>query len=280
VKRPSDHIMAERRLSLKQKLFVEAYLGPAAGNATRAAELAGYAEHAVTGSKLLRKAKIRSLVEKRVTKAGMDANRVLTLMSKIAEGSPVVSDQVRALKWMGDHWGLWDVSRTDQSATEAAELARKEQAAADDEATIAELMGEHGLSREAAEDLIVDLHEAHAAELAKRSMADELKAALLGGPLWRVSHARKDEIIREVCQRHGLIEPDPEPDPPPRPALPCGFRELSPPLIRPKPAPPIEPEPPWPGEATAPIQRAPEPVVDEGEWFSPDGGETCIKIER
>ncbi len=45
--------MAERPLSLKQKLFVEAYLGPAAGNATRAAELAGYAEHEVTGCRLL-----------------------------------------------------------------------------------------------------------------------------------------------------------------------------------------------------------------------------------
>ncbi len=163
----------------------------------------------------------------------------------------MVSDQLRALTLMGKHWGSWDVSRTDQAAAAAADLARTQQAADDDEALIVSLMeGEHQLSREAAEDLVADLHEALVAERAKRSMAAELKSALLGGPQFRVSNARKDEIILELCHRHGLIEPDePEPDPEPRPALPCGFRELPPyepdppPLIRPKPAPPIEPEP-------------------------------------
>ncbi len=268
-------------LTLKQRLFVEAYLGPAAGNATQAAKAAGYAEHGVTGCRLLRNAKVRELIEGRVEQAAMDANRVLTQVSAIAEQSAEVRDQLRALKLLGDHYGLWDVGRTDQAASAAAELARAQQAAADDEATIAELMEEHGLSREAAADLVADLHEAYATELAKRSMADELKAALLGGPLWRVSLARKDAIVREVCQRHGLIEPDEperEPDPEPRAALPCGFRELPPP--------PIEPEPPWPDSPTAaaldPASEVNTQAVSgvlPGEYWDMPGFGT-IKIER
>ncbi len=270
-----------RGLTLKQRLFVEAYLGEANGNATQAAKAAGYRHPAELGYQLLQKTSVRDLVDQRVKEAAMEANRVLTLMSKIAEESGEVSDQLRALKLMGDHYGLWDVSRTDQAAREAAELARAQQAAADDEATIAELMEEHGLSREAAADLVADLHEAYATELAKRSMADELKAALLGGPLWRVSLARKDAIVREVCQRHGLIEPDEperEPDPEPRAALPCGFRELPPP--------PIEPEPPWPDSPTAaaldPASEVNTQAVSgvlPGEYWDMPGFGT-IKIER
>jgi hypothetical protein len=253
-------------LTLKQRLFVEAYLGKAAGNATQAARMAGYAEHEVTGCRLLRNAKVRELVEKRVSQVAMEANRVLAKVSAIAEESDIVADQLRALTRLGDHYGLWDAKRTDEAADE---LARAQKAAADeaaDEATIAELMEEHGLSREAAEDLVADLREAHAAELAKRSMGDELKAALLGGPLWRVSNARKDEIISEVCRRHGLMEPEPDP----RPARPCGFRELPPPAIRARSVPPIEPEP----------ERTPEVPVLPGEFFDLPGFECAIQIDR
>jgi len=54
----SISLSTPRRLTTKQRAFVAAYLGTAAGNATKAAELAGYGGNekslAVTGSQLLR----------------------------------------------------------------------------------------------------------------------------------------------------------------------------------------------------------------------------------
>jgi len=91
-------------------------------------------------------------------------------------------------------------------------------------------------------------------------------------------------IYSELCREWELIdEPDePEPDPEPRPALPCGFRELDPPLIRPDP--PIEPEPPWRDDVTAAaVDPAngldPATLIDPGEYFEGMPG-FSIKIDR
>lgn len=56
-------------LTEKQRKFVEAYMGPAKGNATEAARMAGYSGNentlGVTGLRLLRNAKITEAVEER-----------------------------------------------------------------------------------------------------------------------------------------------------------------------------------------------------------------------
>ncbi len=157
-----------RPLTLKQRLFVESYLGAAAGNATEAARIAGYAEPNTQGPRLLVNVGIRELVEKRVSAVAMDANRVLALVSGIAEanlgdflavgtdGSGTIDlrkakgnlralrkftttehgasielvDRLRALKLLGDHFGLWNTPPKDDIdilavATEAQDRAKK-----------------------------------------------------------------------------------------------------------------------------------------------------------
>jgi phage terminase small subunit len=54
-------------LTLKERRFVDAYLGSAAGNATKAAQYAGYAVSSsdVTASRLLGKARIRAVIDRR-----------------------------------------------------------------------------------------------------------------------------------------------------------------------------------------------------------------------
>ncbi len=168
----------------------------------------------------------------------------------------------------------------DRAAAAAAELAREERKAVDHEALVAELVKQYYLTREQADDLLADLDVAYAKERENTwSMTDELKHRVMGVPLKpTISNARKDQLIRELFQRHGLIhEPDPEPDelepdpePPPYPR--CGFRELPPPMIRPRPDPPIEPAPevkpePVPGPAPEP-RAAPGYWVDMGGEFS------------
>lgn len=55
-------------LSERERRFVDAFMGPARGNATEAARLAGYAKGSahVTASRMLRKAKVRTAIEARV----------------------------------------------------------------------------------------------------------------------------------------------------------------------------------------------------------------------
>lgn len=55
-----------RDLTEKQRRFVEAYMGAAAGNATEAAMAAKYANPAQAGSRLLRNAKILEAIKARV----------------------------------------------------------------------------------------------------------------------------------------------------------------------------------------------------------------------
>ncbi len=81
--------MADRPLTTKQRLFVEAYL--ANPNATEAARKAGYSGDSNTlgqrGNELVRNSKIAALLEKRVEEAAMPANEVLQRLSEHARGS-------------------------------------------------------------------------------------------------------------------------------------------------------------------------------------------------
>ena len=82
-------------LTWKQFLFCEFYIQTS--NATLAAKMAGYKGNndnsfAVTGSRLLRNAKIREHLSKRYTEAAMGADEVLARLAKMARAS--VSDFV------------------------------------------------------------------------------------------------------------------------------------------------------------------------------------------
>lgn len=73
-------------LSLKQKSFVNAYLGEAKGNATQAAILAGYSEHTAkqAGSRLLTHVDVQRALERRLHKAQMTADEALERVALIA----------------------------------------------------------------------------------------------------------------------------------------------------------------------------------------------------
>jgi phage terminase small subunit len=78
-------------LTVKEQLFVDAYLGEARFNATEAARIAGYKGNdntlGVVGFDNLRKPKIAAWVIERLNEAAMSANEVLARLSKQARGS-------------------------------------------------------------------------------------------------------------------------------------------------------------------------------------------------
>ena len=78
--------MTERRLSKKQKLFVEYYLQT--WNATQAAIKAGYSKKsaAVTGHNNIRKTNIAEEIKRRVDEVCMSSDEALTLLSDQARG--------------------------------------------------------------------------------------------------------------------------------------------------------------------------------------------------
>ena len=79
--------MTEKRLSKKQKLFVEHYLQ--CWNATQAAKDAGYAEKSasVTGYNNIRKPSIAAEIKKRIDEVVMSADEALSLLSDQARAS-------------------------------------------------------------------------------------------------------------------------------------------------------------------------------------------------
>lgn len=74
-------------LTYKQRLFVEAYLGEAGGNATEAARRAGYRRPQDLGPRLVKNSQVRVAIDARLAKAAMPANEVLARLSEIATGS-------------------------------------------------------------------------------------------------------------------------------------------------------------------------------------------------
>ncbi len=79
----------KNELTQRQRLFVEAYIGPAQGNAREAARMAGYSgdDNALSqrGYELVRIPKIAELIGVRVEEAVMRANEVLSELSSIAK---------------------------------------------------------------------------------------------------------------------------------------------------------------------------------------------------
>lgn len=102
------------KLTHKQELFVNAYLGEAKGNATEAARLAGYkgSEQVLrqVGYENLTKPDIAALVEKRTSETAMSASEVLQKLSEIAnrQGADIATrDQLKALELIGRHHKLF-----------------------------------------------------------------------------------------------------------------------------------------------------------------------------
>jgi len=79
-------------LTTKQRLFVEAYIGPAGGNATRAAEMAGYSAEnrlalAVTGSENLRKPNVQQALGLALSRKKMSPEWAKERLVYVASGS-------------------------------------------------------------------------------------------------------------------------------------------------------------------------------------------------
>jgi phage terminase small subunit len=93
------------KLSGKEQAFVLAFYGKAAGNATKAAEIAGYAKGSahVTASRLLRKAKIAEELERlkkrredTVVATAVERDQVLTRILRSPTYKPIT--RIRAIQ--------------------------------------------------------------------------------------------------------------------------------------------------------------------------------------
>jgi len=116
-----------KSLTPKRQAFVDAYTGPAQGNATEAARTAGYAKPAQEGHRLLRNAEIQRAIQAvtaEVRKAAvMDRQRRQELLTQIAEAdrsireyhvtkdgdvvetAPLVKERERAIELLGKMQG-------------------------------------------------------------------------------------------------------------------------------------------------------------------------------
>jgi phage terminase small subunit len=118
------------KLTTKQRLFVEAYLGSANSNGTEAARMAGYKGNdktlSVVGAENLAKPCIAALIEKKVESFGMTAKDVLKELADIAganwrefvdiqydkDGEQLkavlkLNDKLKALELLGKHFKLF-----------------------------------------------------------------------------------------------------------------------------------------------------------------------------
>ena len=104
------------RLSEKERRFVEAFMGKAGGNGTKAALLAGYAANgaAVQSTRLLRKAKIQAAMQNRqdadpLVATREERQRFWTAMMKRAEDhkceDATHQDRLRASELLGKSSG-------------------------------------------------------------------------------------------------------------------------------------------------------------------------------
>ncbi len=101
----------KRPLSERERKFVEAFMGPAAGNATKAAQLAGYSVKTARkqGSRLLTKGHIRAAVQQRAVDdpavwTREDRQRFWTAVARGADGGyPEASlrDRLKASELLG-----------------------------------------------------------------------------------------------------------------------------------------------------------------------------------
>lgn len=71
----------------QQRLFVNAYLGEARGNATQAARIAGYAEPNKAGWRIKNEPDVKNELERRLADSAMSANEVLFRLSNLAHAT-------------------------------------------------------------------------------------------------------------------------------------------------------------------------------------------------
>jgi phage terminase small subunit len=87
----SEEAVNGNNLTGKQKLFADYYVGECSLNATRAAARAGYAgdenTKAVTGSRLLRNAKVRAYIDEQLKDLAASPSEILTILTRQAKGS-------------------------------------------------------------------------------------------------------------------------------------------------------------------------------------------------
>lgn len=98
--------MRKRHLNPRERRFMDAYLGGARGNATKAARLAGYAGSTdvlkVQGSRLLTKANVRAAIDRRLARDArptvLAADERDILLSEIARSAAVpIAERIRAI---------------------------------------------------------------------------------------------------------------------------------------------------------------------------------------
>ena len=102
----------ELKLTSKQQLFVEYFVGEASGNASLAAKLAGYAGSNETlravGAENLAKPHIAQLCKQRVEDTAMSANDVLKHITVIAiSTNESARDRLTALQLLGKYHQLF-----------------------------------------------------------------------------------------------------------------------------------------------------------------------------
>jgi hypothetical protein len=102
----------EQKLTAKQQLFCEFYVGEASGNASLAARLAGYKGNDITlgavGAENLKKPQIAQLCKQRVEDAAMSANDVLKHITDIAiSTNESARDRLTALGLLGKYYQLF-----------------------------------------------------------------------------------------------------------------------------------------------------------------------------
>ncbi|MBX6311963.1 MAG: terminase small subunit [Isosphaeraceae bacterium] len=77
-------VYRKQRLSVRQARFVLYYLGECGGNATEAAQRAGYPHPSTAGYRLLRSAVVRAAIERKLRDCAMGAEEVLHRVTEIA----------------------------------------------------------------------------------------------------------------------------------------------------------------------------------------------------
>ncbi len=116
----------EPALTLRQRRFVDAYVGEAKGNASAAARMAGYSKAMQEGWRLLRNAEIQTAIKARVNEYAMSPEEVLSETAAIArapwdqfttleygpnklsiEAKMRLTDKLRALELLGKYHRLF-----------------------------------------------------------------------------------------------------------------------------------------------------------------------------
>ncbi len=100
------------KLTAKQQLFCEFYIGAANGNATEAARMAGYQGSdetlRVTASRMLTKANISRMCKQRVNEVALSADKVLSELTTIALSKvEETRDRLTALQLLGKYHKLF-----------------------------------------------------------------------------------------------------------------------------------------------------------------------------